>query len=62
MDETVKKYLSEIGRRGGSKTSQAKKISSAKNGLKGGRPPKLQDKAIRKPSKNRHRKVYPGAV
>ena len=52
MNEKVKKYLSSIGRKGGSKTSDRKKISSAENGKKGGRPPKLQIKALRKQDKD----------
>jgi hypothetical protein len=34
----VSDYLASIGRKGGSKTSQAKKKSSRKNGQLGGRP------------------------
>ena len=52
MNKEVKKFLSTIGRKGGSKTSDRKKISSAENGKKGGRPPKLQAKAVRKQSKD----------
>jgi hypothetical protein len=37
-------YLSEIGTKGGSKTSPAKKISSRKNGRLGGRPKSKQGK------------------
>lgn len=35
---TISKYLSEIGKKGGAKTSESKKKSSAENGKKGGRP------------------------
>ena len=47
MDKIIKQYFSQIGKLGGSKTSKAKKVSSKKNGSKGGRP-KLQVKAVRK--------------
>lgn len=36
----VKKYLSDIGRKGGSRSSIKKKASSPKNGILGGRPKK----------------------
>ena len=36
----LREHLSEIGRRGGSSTSQAKSEASRQNGLKGGRPRK----------------------
>ncbi|MGI8409804.1 MAG: hypothetical protein ACR2M8_08005 [Pyrinomonadaceae bacterium] len=35
---SLKEHLSEIGRKGGSARSIAKRISSAENGKKGGRP------------------------
>jgi hypothetical protein len=38
MDETVRQYLSSLGKRGGSKTSPAKKKASAENGKRGGWP------------------------
>ncbi len=34
----VRKFLSEIGRRGGSSTSEKKRIAATVNGAKGGRP------------------------
>jgi general stress protein YciG len=34
----VRKFLSEIGRKGGSSCSERKRIAAAKNGAKGGRP------------------------
>jgi hypothetical protein len=37
----VSKYLSKIGKRGGQSKSKKKAKSSAENGKKGGRPPKL---------------------
>ena len=38
LPKAVRDYFSEIGRRGGSSTSEAKKKSSAANGRLGGRP------------------------
>ena len=38
MKKEISKYLSEIGKKGGAKTSESKKKSSAENGKKGGRP------------------------
>jgi general stress protein YciG len=38
MDEVIKKWYSELGKRGGGSTSAAKKKSSAENGKKGGWP------------------------
>jgi len=39
MDEVIKNYMSEIGKKGGSAKSEKKAASSAENGKKGGRPP-----------------------
>lgn len=39
----TKKLMSEMGRRGGSSSTKAKRLASRENGKKGGRPPK--DKA-----------------
>jgi len=40
MNNAVKKYLAEIGKKGGSATSAAKAAAARKNGKKGGRPRK----------------------
>jgi hypothetical protein len=40
MNDAVKKYLAEIGRKGGSVTSKAKAAAARKNGKRGGRPKK----------------------
>ena len=40
MKKEISKYLSEIGKKGGAKTSESKKKSSAENGKLGGRPAK----------------------
>ena len=40
MDENIKKYLSEIGRKGGRAKTEKKAKASAANGKKGGRPRK----------------------
>jgi general stress protein YciG len=40
MNHAVKKFLSEIGKKGGSVTSKAKAEAARKNGKKGGRPKK----------------------
>jgi hypothetical protein len=40
MNTAVKKYLAEIGKKGGSAKSQAKAEASRKNGKQGGRPRK----------------------
>ena len=37
-EETVSNAAAELGRRGGSKTSEAKRAASRENGKKGGRP------------------------
>jgi hypothetical protein len=39
MDEAVKKYMSEIGKKGGSVKSEKKAKTAAENGKSGGRPP-----------------------
>ena len=44
MDSSVKKYLSEIGRRGGISSSVAKAKSSAENGKLGGRPKAISER------------------
>ena len=49
MDKSITKYLSKIGKLGGSKTSKSKKVSSKENGKLDG-PPKLQAKVVRKQS------------
>jgi general stress protein YciG len=38
MNDAVKKYLAEIGKKGGSVTSKTKAETARKNGKKGGRP------------------------
>lgn len=38
MDEAVRQYLSSLGKRGGARTSPAKKKASAENGKRGGWP------------------------
>jgi hypothetical protein len=38
----LQKHLSAIGKKGGSKTSDAKKLAAAMNGKKGGRPKKVK--------------------
>jgi len=40
MDKKIKKYLSEIGKKGGSSKSKKKSQSSRVNGKLGGRPKK----------------------
>jgi general stress protein YciG len=40
MNDVVKKYLAEIGKKGGSVTSKAKAEAARKNGRRGGRPRK----------------------
>jgi general stress protein YciG len=40
MNDAVKKYLAEIGKKGGSVTSKAKAEAARKNGKRGGRPRK----------------------
>jgi hypothetical protein len=40
MNDAVKKYLAEIGQKGGSVTSKAKAAAARKNGKRGGRPRK----------------------
>jgi len=49
MNKTVKKYLAEIGRKGGSVTSEAKAEAARRNGAKGGRPRKSKTEKKRKP-------------
>ena len=49
MNKTVKKYLAEIGRKGGSVTSEAKAEAARRNGAKGGRPRKSKTKKREKP-------------
>ncbi len=43
LNEEVKKYLSELGKKGGASKSERKKESSRLNGKKGGRPKVLKD-------------------
>jgi general stress protein YciG len=38
LHAAVRKFLSEIGRKGGSSCSERKRIAAATNGAKGGRP------------------------
>jgi len=38
MDIKIKKYLSEIGKKGGSRSTEAKRRAARENGKKGGRP------------------------
>jgi hypothetical protein len=40
MDETIKKYLATIGRKGGVSASKAKADAARENGKRGGRPKK----------------------
>jgi hypothetical protein len=40
MNESIKKYLAGIGKKGGSVTSKAKAEAARKNGKLGGRPKK----------------------
>jgi len=40
IPSAVRQFLSEIGRRGGSASTDKKRLASAINGLKGGRPRK----------------------
>lgn len=41
LPSPVRKFLSEIGKRGGSATSDKKRLAAALNGMKGGRPRKV---------------------
>lgn len=38
LPDPVKKYLAQIGKKGGSQTSERKKITAAENGRRGGAP------------------------
>jgi hypothetical protein len=42
LTPAIQKHLSEIGKKGGSKTSPAKAAAAALNGKKGGRPKKIK--------------------
>lgn len=41
LPSAVRKFLSEIGRKGGSASTEKKRLAAAANGMKGGRPKKL---------------------
>jgi hypothetical protein len=41
LPSPVRRFLSEIGKRGGSATSDKKRLAAALNGMKGGRPRKV---------------------
>lgn len=41
LPSAVRKFLSEIGKKGGSASTEKKRAASALNGLKGGRPRKV---------------------
>ncbi len=43
MDKTIKKYLSEIGKRGGSRATEKQKAAARENGKLGGRPKKIKE-------------------
>jgi general stress protein YciG len=41
LPSSVRRFLSEIGKRGGSASTDKKRLAAAINGLKGGRPRKV---------------------
>lgn len=41
LPSSVRRYFSEIGKRGGSASTDKKKLAAALNGMKGGRPRKV---------------------
>jgi len=41
LPSSVRRFLSEIGKRGGSATTDKKRLAAALNGMKGGRPRKV---------------------
>lgn len=55
MNETIKNYLSEIGRKGGQSKGGIKAVASKSNGKLGGRPKKDQSKRL---DGNTPRKTY----
>jgi len=61
LSQEIKDYLSSIGKKGGSSTSEAKKKSSARNGsLSGGRPFGSKDKKKRVVTHRPHKEPAQG--
>jgi len=60
LTQEVRDYLSSIGRKGGSSTSEAKKKSSARNGALGGRPFGSKDKKKRVVTHRPHKEPAQG--
>jgi len=48
LNEQIRNYFAELGKRGGSAKTKAKKLSSRENGKLGGRPRKVNNANLKK--------------